>query len=477
LTNRTTRTFGAILAFFFSLAISVSLIAPQGKILVCPATAEESAPSDLNDCALHADIEFDDSSVEEIYNRPERILSDPEKFWRDNKTYRLVAMWHNSSRTPIPHEQWKNQIGVLAGLGSEERARQPANRITGELMAATDRFREKAVPHICSFLPQESLDLRTAIHFTGLTVPYAFQVHSHIVLDVANPHYGGNANGILNCLVHEVFHIGFGNHQCLRRELDLDNAAVNSMLNSLQNEGMATYVAYKAQPVFPAPDDRDYKMLERDEDVRRLLTGLDTLFREAESMESDKLWAKGWEIGIQGRAYYVIGALMAQTIDETLGREALVNTVEEGPRAFVHTYNSLVGPEMRLFEFEGPQELSRQQRIRKAALDGHYEALPENLTAYTQGAIEPEASLENTLVSTAILLQHRGQIDLAYEVLETNLAVFPQSSAAYQFLGDAYIRGRLKDKAIACYKKSIELDPDGICAFNSEQALIGLVRD
>ena len=470
-------TFSTLFVLPSFLATGLNPAADRAAILVCPVRAEEGVPSDLNDCALHAHIEFDDSSVEEIFNRPERILSDPERFWRDNKTYRLVAMWHNSSRTPIPHEEWKNQIGVLASLGSEERARQPASRITSELMAATDLFREKAVPHICSFLPQEGLDLRTAIHFTGLTVPHAFQIHSHIVLDVANPYYGGNATGILNCLVHEVFHIGFGNHQRLRRELDLDNAAINSMLNSLQNEGMATYVAYQAQPIFPAPDDRDYKMLERDEDVRRLLKDLDNLFREAKSMNSDKLWTKGWEIGVQKRAYYVVGAFMTKMIDEILGRKAVLAAVEEGPRAFVHTYNSLVGPEMWLCEFEGPRELSRQQRIRKSALDGDNEALLADLIAYTQPGTEPEASLENTLVSTAILLQHRGQMDLVYKVLETNLAVFPQSSAAYQFLGDAYFKGGLKDKAIACYRKSIELDPEGICAFNSEQALISLVRD
>lgn len=168
---------------------------------------------------------------------------------------------------------------------------------------------------------------------------------------------------------------------------------------------------------------------------------------------------------------------MTKTIDEILGREAVVNTVEEGPRAFVHTYNGLVGPEMRLFEFEAPRELSRQQRIRKSALDGHDEALLEDLNGCTQGDTEPETSLENTLISTALLLQHRGQIYLAYEVLKTNLAVFPQSSAACQFLGDAYFRGGLNDKATACYKKSIELDPDGICAFNSEQPLIRLTQD
>ena len=474
---RTILIFGALLAFFCSFAINMNLIAPQRTILVCPVSAEERAPADFNDCALHAHIEFDDSSVEQICNRPEQILADPDRFWSDNNTYRLVAMWHNSSRTPIPHESWKHQIKMLADLGLNERAQYPAVRITRELMASTDLFREQALPHICSFLPQESLDLRTTIHYTGLAVPRAFQLHSHIVLDVANSYYSGNTTAILNCLVHEVFHIGFGNHQRLRRELDLDNDAVNSMLNSLQNEGMATYVAYKAQHVFPAPDDRDYKMVERDEDVRRLLADLDNLFREAGSMESNKLWTRGWEIGIQKRAYYVVGASMARTIDETLGREALVATVEEGPRDFVHTYNGLVGPAMRLFEFEAPREFSRQQRIRKAALDGDYETLLSALSTYRQERTQPETSLENTLVSTGILLQHRGQMKLAYTVLETNLAVFPQSSAACQFLGDAYARGGLNDRAKACYEKSIKLEPNGICAFNSEQALVRLAED
>jgi hypothetical protein len=104
-----------------SSATDLNLASDQVTILACYAMAEEGVPTDLNDCALNAQIEFDDSSVEEIFRRPERILSDPERFWRDNKTYRLVGMWHNSSRAPIPREDWKRQIGVLAELGSEER--------------------------------------------------------------------------------------------------------------------------------------------------------------------------------------------------------------------------------------------------------------------------------------------------------------------------------------------------------------------
>jgi hypothetical protein len=43
---------------------------------------------------------------------------------------------------------------------------------------------------------------------------------------------------------------------------------------------------------------------------------------------------------------------MAQTIDEKLGRPALVDTIREGPRSFIRKYNSLVSEDMRITRFE-----------------------------------------------------------------------------------------------------------------------------
>jgi hypothetical protein len=50
----------------------------------------------------------------------------------------------------------------------------------------------------------------------------------------------------------------------------------------------------------------------------------------------------GVVINVAARAYYVVGADMARTIEAHLGREALVMTIRDGPASFVRTYNGLV---------------------------------------------------------------------------------------------------------------------------------------
>jgi tetratricopeptide (TPR) repeat protein len=420
---------------------------------------------------LEADIDFDASSAREILFQPETILGDPDGFWRSNPAYRLVAMWHKYSGEPIRRDRWLQSLGKLADVPAEVRPQQPANLLLTQLMEASDVFQRDAVPHICSFLPKESINLDSTIHLTAKTHPRAFQIHEHIVLDITNRYYRGNADAIMNCLVHETFHIGYGNHQRLRTELDLDNATINSMLNSLQNEGMATYVGYTAQHLFPAPDDRDYEMLERKRDVKIRRKKISALFDRAMSENPGDLGKASWRTGVKDRGYYVVGAYMAKMIDERLGRDALIATVEQGPRAFVRTYNEIADEKMRLVEFEEPVELSRQQQIRQAALDRDAVAMRGLLDGYADGHVEAESALEHTLVSAALLLQHDGEIEMAIEVLEADAAIHPQSSAAYQFLGDAYALGGLDEKAVECYRRCIELEPDGICAFNSEQAL------
>ncbi len=421
-------------------------------------------------------IEFEATSAREVLLRPEGILEDPDRFWETDPAYRLAAMWHTSSRVPIPREAWERDLRQRAGVPPAERGGAPGSLLLDELMRAVDRFNREAAPHICSFLPREGLDLHTTIHFTAGLHPYAFQIHRHIVLDVTHAHFKMDADRIMNCLVHEVFHIGYGNHQRLRRELDLDNAAINTTLNSLQNEGMATYVAYRAQAIFPASKDPDYRKLERKREVKLARHALNDLFRRMKSENPDDLWSQAWRVGVDRRGYYTFGAYMAQIIDERLGREALVETVDQGPRAFMRTYNTVADEGMEILEFEEPTELTRQQRIRKAAREKDAATVRALLKEYTDRSVEPESALEHTLISAALQLQHCGEIALAIDVLETNASIHPESSAAHQFLADAWARTGLATKAIAGYRKSIELDPEGICAFNSEEALAKLDR-
>jgi tetratricopeptide (TPR) repeat protein len=52
-----------------------------------------------------------------------------------------------------------------------------------------------------------------------------------------------------------------------------------------------------------------------------------------------------------------------------------------------------------------------------------------------------------------------GRMKDAIEIFKLNVETYPQSSNAYDSLGEAYANDGQKDFAIANYKKSVELNP------------------
>jgi len=123
-----------------------------------------------------------------------------------------------------------------------------------------------------------------------------------------------------------------------------------SLLRPLQNEGMATYVAFKAVAMYPAAAEKDYQLLANPADVIDLRNKLNGFFERATSLPADELQKRSWDIGVMQRAYYIIGADMARTIEGKAGRRALIDTITKGPRSFVTTYNALVPAADRIVE-------------------------------------------------------------------------------------------------------------------------------
>ncbi|HMQ47403.1 MAG TPA: DJ-1/PfpI family protein [Saprospiraceae bacterium] len=56
-------------------------------------------------------------------------------------------------------------------------------------------------------------------------------------------------------------------------------------------------------------------------------------------------------------------------------------------------------------------------------------------------------------------LMNRQEIEKAIQIFELNASVYPDSFNVYDSLGEAYQKAGFKDKAIANYKKSLELNP------------------
>ncbi len=167
------------------------------------------------------------------------------------------------------------------------------------------------------------------------------------MINVDSKYWQGRVENILNLLVHEIFHAGYSYCRELQEEKGTVDETVYKMLDNMHSEGVCTYVGYQALPIFPAPDVDDYKMLERLEEVKRLLGDVNEVFSQVGEGE-EALRKFIWERCIQGRGYYVVGAYMCQVIEEKTGRDGLIQTLVEGPVSFLRLYNSLVKEELQV---------------------------------------------------------------------------------------------------------------------------------
>jgi len=295
---------------------------------------------------LDSKVFLETGTLEKIVRHPEAVLEEGGAFWENEKAMVYVKSWSEGTGVRIPYMRWWARVGQMAELSEEERSGHALLLMTDSIVAMKDQFLIEAVPHLCSFLPND-LDVSIPVYFTAFVPPRSF-VSGGIVINVSASYWKGNVENILNNLTHEIFHVGYSHMRRQRTETALANEQLYGMLDYLQNEGMATYVGYQAVPLFPAPDEVDYRLLENPDDVVRLLKEVNGLFAQAGKVSDEELQQLSWRKGVTDRGYYIVGAHMAQVIDSRLGRAALIGTLSKGPLSFVTMYNPLVGEEMRV---------------------------------------------------------------------------------------------------------------------------------
>ncbi len=295
---------------------------------------------------LESEIVFETGTLEKIVRQPQEVLENEERFWADEKPQIYTRAWAEGVNATISYDRWRSQIRQLAELSPAERGRHRLLGVTDAIIATKGEFLAEAIPHICSYVA-EDISLDIPVYFTAFVPPRSF-VSGGVVINVSAPYWRGNADNILNNLTHEIFHVGYSRMRAGRSEPPLGNDQLYGMLDALQNEGTATYVGYQAVAVFPAPGERDYRMLENPAHVRRLLGELNDLFAQVGELPQDELRRLAWRVGVTRRAYYIVGAMMAMTIDDELGRDELIRTLAVGPVSFVEVYNSLVSDDTKV---------------------------------------------------------------------------------------------------------------------------------
>jgi tetratricopeptide (TPR) repeat protein len=422
-----------------------------------------STPSDLpiskpdNTTCAQWGIAFDATSVSRIYSDPESIIEDPASFWEEDSAYRLVSLAPHYQNGAIPPSGWEGQIEKVSGIPIQDRDEESALEKSVEILEHTDLYCGNAIPVITSVLPQDA-NIRTTIYLSTFNDPEAFAFRSNIVMNAGSNSYFGKTSKFFNILSHEIFHIGYFNHQPHQIEVWPNSYPLHVILVTLQNDGIAVFLQHELYPLYPAPAEIELLLLDSKIAVQFLMGRVNRLLQDTSILDEDLVMEQAFS-GLNQRALYVVGAYMARTIDEKLGRDALAETVSIGPKSFIRTYNSVAEEGMMIHELKEPIDLSPLQALRKAAVEEDDVALEKVLIEIREeGMSNPGGATFEHLVSTGLVLQSQGKHDFALEVFELLVSHFPDYAYSYVYLGDSYAETGEMDQAQEAYRQAIKLD-------------------
>jgi tetratricopeptide (TPR) repeat protein len=416
-----------------------------------PISAKDNSP-----CAQWG-IAFDSTSVDWIYDDPGSILDDPTSFWKEDPAYSLVALapWYKDMS--IPPSGWVKHVEKVHSVPAQDRDEESAFARSVEIMDYADIYCGNAIPVITSVLPQNA-NVETKVYLSAFNDPEGFALRSNIVMNAGSKSYFGKTSKFFNILSHEIFHIGYFNHQPHQTEIWPDNYPLHVILVTLQNDGMAVFLQHELHTLYLAPAEIELFLLDKEIAVKVLMGRVNRLLQDAGTLDEDESMKQAFS-GLNQTALYVVGAHMAWTIDEKLGREALAQTVSIGPRSFIHTYNSVAEEGMKVHEVEEPIDLSPIQTLRKAAVEEDYAKLEIILEEIgEEGILNPGGIAFENLMSAGLVLLSQDRHDLALEAFELLVALFPDYPFSHVYLGDAYVEMGEMELAEEAYLKAIKLD-------------------
>jgi len=452
--------FSFLAGILFAILISIGLLA----VWVYPLPELPTTSTEKDVCIDHG-IDFDFSSVMYIYQNPNTILEDPGLFWKENPAYKLVAMAPQYAGKSLPPDGWVRQIEKISTLSDQEREEVKPFARSVEIMEHADTFCQNALPVILSLLPDDA-DISTTVYVTAYNEPSFFVFRGNLVMNAECPTFFSTTTAFFNILCHEIFHIGYFNCQPYQTEVWSDFYPTTVLLTVLQNDGLAVYTQYLMSSLYPKPGEFDFLIIKNDFLVKILINRVNGLLQETDVLPETEAVLRAFT-GKNQRALYLVGAYMALTIDENLGRDVLVETVSKGPRSFIATYNTVAKNGMEVYEIPDPEELSAIQVLRQAAIQGDTETLTDTINLINTVGIEnPDGAVFEHLTSTGLTLLKNKQSGLAVEVFQLMVSLFPYHPYSYLYLGDAYTANGDIDKALEAYEQVREFDPTLVPAVN-----------
>lgn len=165
-------------------------------------------------------------------------------------------------------------------------------------------------------------------------------------LNLAHPHYIEHQNEIRYYSIHELHHAGFvtiKNNAIPSLDINKYKEITDLIAYFTHLEGMGTYAPLALRKKEGAMEnDKDYIAIQD----TGLMQSYESAFFEIyfhfknnpNNILTDEDWDKLSVLSDEKRLWYRVGAKMAQTIDERLGREKLVKLISEPSTNFINTY-------------------------------------------------------------------------------------------------------------------------------------------
>ncbi|MCD4706535.1 MAG: hypothetical protein K8S62_02215 [Candidatus Sabulitectum sp.] len=275
--------------------------------------------------------------------------SSPPDTWRSMPAYTLTQLWAKSNGLPDPGievERILNDIALSGHRNSNEVLAAKAKKFLISLQDRYQTFTEDAIPHLQAYLPSGT-PITGRIIFALFIPAYAFtwigNDANSIVINLTASFWQWNPDRVFNLLVHEMYHIGVAYHQMGESvtEVSTVEALLENVLWQIQNEGLATYVAYRARPEELGIE--DYRLLNNSVEVRARFEMVQCLLTDLRQMDLKRIpefQKRIWNEGIKSRAFYVVGASMARRIEENKDRSTLIRTIENGAQSFFAEFSA-----------------------------------------------------------------------------------------------------------------------------------------
>lgn len=337
----------------------ILLILVLGYFLFPKAALPEMVSEDM--CSQYR-ISFDTTSIETIYLQPETILADPEKFLQQDNAYLMLAQHRSRVNDPFPYQAWVKDIERLAAQSEENRLQKTPYRLYQQIMTYQQAFCQEIADNILTSLP-EGTELDVTVYLTAhegsapaFTQPgeITFSLSHPLLTNSAPVHEATGLSAFFNLALHEFFHIGFANtSEHPTTEQLMENEIVVDVLHVLQNEGMASYLSNKLSSQYPTPFEWFIYLLDREMVVHFYLNRINDILLDGSPApplgeEYNNLYRRIARVGYRWKGLYIVGGYMAMTIENELGHEALVQTIEDGFYSFAETYNYLVDEDMQI---------------------------------------------------------------------------------------------------------------------------------